>query len=158
MNDKETLEKIEKKIKELRKEAKRRRKMTNLIKDIWQFKQNKPTLIVRDIQQLYPQIPENFLYSILLSRGVFKWLSVRRELIKLKDTWKEKVKNILSEIVIHKKKDKLYYSYLKGYLKGYEECRKEVRQLCHLDRLQAPDFDKKANEYLRNLKEAEDVT
>ena len=53
--------------------------------NIWNFAQNKPSLIVEDIAKEYPNIDQDFIYEVLLKRGVFKWLSVRRELIKLKD-------------------------------------------------------------------------
>lgn len=105
---------------------------------IWNFKQNKPTLIVRDIREKYPQIPEDFIYEILLKRGVFKWLAVRRNLIKLKDEWK----NTIRELNRKKTPEE------KGFLKALERCRKQVRALCHSERWQAPDFDRKASEYL----------
>ena len=38
--------------------------------------------------------------------------------------------------------------YLRGYLKATEECRAEIRDMCHSDRWRAPDFDKEAQEYL----------
>jgi len=107
-------------------------------KTIWMEKQNKPTLIVKDIINKYPNIDENFIYEVLLKRGVFKWLSVRRDLIKYKDILKDKIRNL------NRKKNNKE----KGYLKGLEECRKNIRAMCHSDRWVAPDFDKKANLFL----------
>ena len=56
--------------------------------NIWSYEQNKPSLVVMDICQQYPEIDPNFIYQVLLQRGVFKWLAVRRDIIKLKDKWK----------------------------------------------------------------------
>ena len=109
--------------------------------DIWMFAQNKPSLIVDDIREIYPQIPENFIYEILLKRGVFKWLTVRRKLIRLKDKWK-----IVIRELNRKKTDKE-----KGYHNALIKCRQEIRELCHSERFVAPDFDRRANEFLKKL-------
>jgi hypothetical protein len=114
----------------------------NLDKEIWQFAQNKPTLIVKDIVEKYPFIEEDFIYEILLKRGVFKWLSVRRELIRLKNKWKDEIRELN-----RKKTDKE-----KGYHNALIKCRQEVRKLCHSERFVAPDFDRKAIDYLQKLK------
>lgn len=106
-------------------------------------KQNKPSLIVKDIIDKYPDINPDFIYEILLKRGVFKWLSVRRDLIKYKDILKNKITKL------NRKKT----SKEKGYLVGLEECRKRIRELCHSERWVAPDFDKKANKFLISFKE-----
>jgi len=106
--------------------------------NIWGFAQNKPTLIVNDIVEKYPEIDPNFLYDILLKRGVFKWFSVRRKLIKLKDIWKKEIKELN-----HKKSKEE-----KGYHKAIIKCRAEIRKLCHSERWVAPNFDRKAIEYL----------
>lgn len=108
-------------------------------KNIWQFKQNKPSLVVDDIVNQYPNVDPDFIYHTLLKRGVFKWLTVRRKLIKLKDTWKNEIRELN-----RKKTDKE-----RGYLKGLEKCRAEVRDLCHSERFVAPDIDRKAQHYLR---------
>jgi hypothetical protein len=107
-------------------------------KNIWMEKQNKPTLIVKDIINKYPEVDSNFIYEVLLKRGVFKWLSVRRDLIKYKDILKNKI------IKLNRKKNIKE----KGYMAALEECRAHIRKLCHSDRWIAPDFDKKANEFL----------
>jgi ribosomal protein S14 len=102
------------------------------------YKQNKPTLIVRDICQAYPEVPADFVYQVLLNRGAFKWFTVRRQLIKLKDTWRDKVS------MLNCKKTQRE----KGYLEALQECRQQVRDLCHSSRMQAPDFDRHAQRYL----------
>ena len=111
-------------------------------KTIWACAQNKPTLVVRDIKKKYPDIDEDFIYEVLLKRGVFKWLSVRRELIALKHNWKKEISELN-----RKKTDKE-----KGYLKALEKCRSQVRALCHSERFKAPDFDKSANKFLERYK------
>lgn len=108
-------------------------------KNIWDQTQNKPTLIVRDLKKIYPNINEDIVYEVLLRRGVFKWLSVRRDLIKLKNKWK----SIIRELN-RKKTEKE-----KGYLSALELCRKQIRALCHSERFVAPDFDKGANKFLK---------
>lgn len=121
-------------------------------REIWNIRQNKPTLIVRDLEQYGVPVP--VAYSILLGRGVFKWLAVRRDLIKLKNTWKERVTATIASI--HKAKrehDQVELAYQRGYLKAYEECRAEVRKLCHSDRFRAPDFDRGAQSFLEEVNE-----
>jgi hypothetical protein len=116
--------------------------------EIWAFKQNKPTLIAKDLELFY-DVPRRSTYKILLARGVFKWFAVRRDLIKLKDHWKSEVRWAIT--LIHKAKsikDRRNHWYLKGYLKAKEECRADIRKLCHSDRWQAPDNDRDANRFL----------
>ena len=62
--------------------------------NIWEFAQNKPTLIVNDIIEKYPEVNPDFIYDILLKRGVFKWLAVRRDIIKLKNRWKDEIREL----------------------------------------------------------------
>jgi hypothetical protein len=117
---------------------------------IWNIEQNKPTLIVKDFERY--GISSSIVYSILLGRGVFKWFSVRRNIIKLKNIWKNRITNILESIKIVKQNNNIYkLGYYRGYLKACVECREEIRKLCHSERWQAPDFDKKANMFLNNL-------
>lgn len=110
-------------------------------KTIWGYAQNKPSLIVKDIKEKYPEIPSDFIYKILLSRGIFKWLAVRRDLIKYKNTLRDKIS------ALNRKKT----PYEKGYHAALIECRKEIRKYCHSDRWRAPDFDKKANLFLKGI-------
>jgi hypothetical protein len=110
-------------------------------KNIWMFAQNKPSLIVEDIIAKYPNVDRDFLYETLLKRGVFKWLSVRRDLIRLKNSWK-------SIIAAHnyKKKDRR----LRGSMNRLIECREQVRKLCHSERWASPDNDSRAKKWLEN--------
>jgi len=120
--------------------------------NIWLFAQNKPTLIVKDLCKF---VSPDIIYNSLLKRGVFKWLSVRRDLIKLKDTWKERIKGCEIAKASYKEwGDIKSYHKMVGYQNCLEECRKEIRKLCHSERFVAPDFDRKAKEYLEKIKEA----
>ncbi len=125
----------------------------NVTKDnIWNFAQNKPTQVVQDICERYPEVDPDFVYKILLKRGVFKWLAVRRDLIKLKHVWKKEINElhtILTEAGLNKEKYKFRRE--TGAIKALNRCRQAVRKLCHSERWQAPDFDRKANEYLNSL-------
>ena len=107
-------------------------------KNIWCYKQNKPTLIVKDIVEKYPNVDPDFVYEILLKRGAFKWFSVRRDLIKLKDFWRKEVRKLNRKKTAEEK----------GYYKALLLCRAQIRELCHSARFRAPDFDKKANQFL----------
>ncbi len=117
---------------------------------IWNIAQNKPSLIVADLVTL--GVDRVDAHNILLARGVYKWLSVRRQLIALKDTWKVRVNLTLEAIHVTKCADNAYQlGYQRGYLKAYEECRAEVRELCHSTRWQAPDYDREAQQHLKQL-------
>lgn len=114
--------------------------------NIWTYKQNKPTLVVRDLAQY--GVPAAGAYAILMARGVFKWLAVRRDLIKLKDRWKGKLKQALAEQQGNGSSSQQYW---KGYRKALEECRKDVRLLCHSERWRAPDFDGGAWKWMKTI-------
>lgn len=131
--------------------------------NIWSFAQNKPTLIAKDMYDLF-DVPYRATYAILLARGVFKWLSVRRDIIKMKDRWKVEINETLTRIIRLKfrvtivgideherRKRSLELAYQRGYLAALTACRQDVRRLCHSERWQAPDFDKEANRFLASL-------
>lgn len=115
------------------------------------LKQNKPSLIAFDLL-IDKNIPFDYTMEVLLNRGVFKWFAVRRRLIVLKNIWKDHI-NITLSLLKRRDIPIKQREYLKGYLKAKEECRAEVRKLCHSPRLQAPDNDKKARDFL-SAKEA----
>lgn len=128
-------------------------------KNIANFRQNKLHHIVADLA--YRVCNENKIYEVLLGRGVFKWFAVRRDLIRLKNRWKEeiiRISNILTDTKIEQyydgdghvdyanyMKDKYYF---KGYRAALEECRRDIRALCHSDRWQSPDNDQEASRWL----------
>jgi hypothetical protein len=105
-------------------------------------------------------VPHGGTFKILLRRGVFKWLAVRRDLIRLKNTWRARVTATIDEIRVTKRNIAGAYSrpilmdgikrlyWLRGYLEALEDCRAEIRALCHSERWQAPDNDRHAVEWL----------
>ncbi len=117
-------------------------------RNIWLERQNKPSYIAKDLSSF---IPIGIIYEVLLKRGVFKWFSVRRNLIKLKDIWKIRIRESLAaqqKAKVEKKWAQFFY--LRGYRAGVNECRQEVRGLCHSQRWQCPDFDTEAKSWLDN--------
>lgn len=112
--------------------------------NIWEYAQNKPSLIADDLARLYG-VPRADSLKILMARGVFKWLNVRRNIIAAKDRWKKEITWII-ELIKHCKKEhdiKTLY-YLRGYLRAMEDTRKEIRAMCHSERWSCPDFDQKS--------------
>ncbi len=115
-------------------------------KTIWNFAQNKPSLVVKDIIEKYPDVDPDFIYEVLLKRGVFKWLNVRRELIRLKNIWRDEISALNRKKTMKEK----------GYYHAMLKCRAAIRKLCKSERWVAPDFDSKAVVYLRG-KERRDL-
>ena len=113
-------------------------------KNLWQYKQNRPILIARDLEEY--GVPKEVTMEILLKRGVFKWLAVRRELIKLKNRWKDEIR------ALNRRKTERE----KGYLEALIKCREEIRKLCHSERLQAPDNDRHAIGFIKEFRIEED--
>ncbi len=109
--------------------------------NIWMFEQNKPSLVVKDIIKKYPDVDPDFIYEVLLKRGIFKWLAVRRDIIKLKNDMKKEIRDL------NRKKN----IWEKGYFHGIIKYRKIIRCLCHSERWRAPDFDNKAINFLNSL-------
>jgi len=117
---------------------------------IWNFSQNKPTLVVKDICEKYPEVDPEFVYEVLLKRGIFKWLAVRRDLIKLKNIWRDEITKLNNILYEAKKNNESYKcNKEKGAIVMLTKCRQSVRKLCHSNRWRAPDFDKTANLFLQ---------
>lgn len=124
-------------------------------KTIWQEKQNKVSLIVTDICKLLDDdewISGNELYEILLRRGVFKWFACRRQLIKLKYIWRDRITASIEAQKLFKDRQELVW-YWRGYRKALEECRAEVREICHSDRWQVQDNDRRAARWMKEYEE-----
>ena len=113
--------------------------------NIWQYRQNKPHYIADDLYNLHG-VPKIDTMKVLLARGVFKWFAVRRELVKLKNKWRDDVSEQ------YKLQTEMPTAYRRGYIKAMETCRKDVRKLCHSERWAAPDFDTQAIRFLEGLK------
>ena len=110
-------------------------------------KQNKPTLVVADMARI--GVDPQFTYHVLLKRGIFKWLAGRKQIIKLKNTLKDKVRESISEQKSTQNWTKKHY--LRGYRKAMEECRKELRLICHQSRWTVQPDDRHAKKFLREL-------
>ena len=115
--------------------------------------QNKPGQIAYDLLKT-AGVPTYLTYYVLLKRGVFKWLSVRRHLIKLKDSWRKKERMIQVMLAAAKKQNTVngkHVLYVKGYQAGLRDCRLQVRGLCHSPRWQVQDNDHHAQRFLTEL-------
>jgi hypothetical protein len=107
--------------------------------EVAQAKQNKPSLIVKDLAPFGVGIvTTNGIYKSLLRRGVFKWLKVRRDLIRLKDIWRDEIRLSHQRPNIPKEQ---------GYRKALVKCREEVRCLCHSPRWTVPLEDRPARRW-----------
>lgn len=127
--------------------------------NIWQYRQNKPSLIAKDFEDL-TNLPQRMCLKILMARGVFKWLKIRRDLIRLKESWKKQITLMQGAIRANREnintKERPTYAdhYRHGYARGYHdaltECRNQVRRLCHSQRWTCQDNDFKAWDILNN--------
>lgn len=123
-------------------------------KTIWHVRQNKPSYVVKDLSKY---VHEDIIYDSLLKRGVFKWFAVRRDLIKLKNVWRDRITRSIANQKVCKAYDKHHLAHwLAGYRAATERCRKEVRDLCHSERWRAPDNDNLARYYLEKVEKEEE--
>lgn len=115
------------------------------------LRQNKPTYVAKDMEELFG-VPRHATYKILLARGVFKWLSVRRDLIRLKDAMKKQITDTIEFLSCCKGHMDLQHRtwYLRGYLAAKNEDRQVIKTLCHSSRWQAPDHDPFAQRWLKS--------
>lgn len=98
--------------------------------DLNNARQNHPELVVRDLAAL--GVPQEVVRRTLKWRGVNKWFAVRRLLITLKFRWKDRISAVQEEKRRAKwQGDMKRYNQLVGYQRAYEECRQQVRALCH---------------------------
>lgn len=109
--------------------------------NIWLYKQNRPSLICRDLE---PWVPPRVTALVLMARGVCKWLSVRRDLIRLKNEWRSEIRHLQWIITSREvRRGSPEHREIVGRLKAYEECRAAIRKLCHSERWVVPDNDEK---------------
>jgi len=112
------------------------------IKNIDNFKQNKPILIAQDMKELFG-VPTEDTLKILLARGVLKWLGVREQLIGYKDELRKELTKTMEESREAKKKgDWNRHQQLKGKIKTLTEVRKSLRKMCHMPRWSLPFKDR----------------
>ena len=114
--------------------------------NIENYRQNKPSYICQDLEEL-AGVPGQVTAKILMSRGVYKWLSVRRDLIALKDEWRDEIRMLYAQGRMYPRGSK-ERALVNGRIKALEECRGAIRALCHSPRWQFPDHDKYSRKIL----------
>ena len=119
-------------------------------KAIWCLKQNRPSLVARDLERF--GVPREVTHAVLLARGVYKWLAARRDLIRLKDKWRDELTELYRRSA-KMRKGTPEHRELVGYIKALEKCRAEIRAICHSDRFRAPDTDREAQRFIERLRE-----
>ena len=115
--------------------------------NVWQYAQNKPSLIVSDLAKY--GVPDDVSAKILIARGVSKWLAVRRDLIKLKDDMRDEL-TLLYRTSENMRKDSMEHRYIVGQIHAIEKYRAVIREMCHSERWRYPEFDKKFKQYLED--------
>lgn len=70
--------------------------------NIWNYEQNNPSLVIKDLKEVYPDIDEKVIEKSLMARGINKWLKVRRDLIAHKKSLKNEIKDLMKKIITHK--------------------------------------------------------
>jgi len=109
--------------------------------NIWQYAQNRPSLVCKDLADI-ADIATETTSKILMARGVYKWLAVRRDLIRLKNTWSTELTRLYRAIGRGTiKRGSPEHLEAKGRIKAIEECRAAIRALCHSQRWRWPDND-----------------
>jgi hypothetical protein len=113
---------------------------------IWNFRQNNPELVIKDAREYLGLNEEQceLLRTILLARGVNKWLKVRRDLIAYKKQLKHEIRRLQEEIAALKAQlrtgfdHKVYHNYIrnKALLAKLSSIRGDLKQLCMTDRWQ----------------------
>jgi hypothetical protein len=102
--------------------------------NIWNFRQNNPELIIADAR-LYLGLNKeqcDLLRTILLARGVNKWLKARRDLI----AYKKMVKHQICEVQKQRSESREAFHKLKPILKLLMEVRRQLKDICKTDRWQ----------------------
>jgi len=110
-------------------------------KHIWAYAQNKPSLVADDLETY--GVPREAVHAALLRRGVYKWLAVRRDLIRYKDVLKREIRGLNEHIRTLPRKS-VERRVMAARLKALEEVRAAIRQMTHSERWRAPDNDREA--------------
>lgn len=114
---------------------------------IWNLKQNNPELVIEDAKEYLGLNEEQceLLRTIMLARGINKWLKVRRDLIAYKKQIKHKIKEIekykcklKQQIKDFGYSENVYREYLanKEVHKQLMQIRGDLKALCMTDRWQ----------------------
>ena len=120
-------------------------------KNIWNFRQNNPELVIKDAKEFLDLDNEQcrVLRQIMLARGINKWLKVRRDIIAYKKIIKHQIKDTQKSLIVNKEtlkrttyKSVPYYLLLrekymlKNRLKMLEIIRRDLKKMCMTDRWQ----------------------
>lgn len=111
--------------------------------NVWSYAQNKPSYVADDLARY--GVPHAVTYAVLMARGVFKWLSVRRDLIRLKNYWRLELTRLQGIVGTLHGEERARTS---ERIKTLTECRGAIRALCHSERWRAPDHDGRAWRWL----------
>ena len=96
--------------------------------EVEQHRQNKPSRLAREMSAY---MPYDLAMEMLLRHGVFKWFAARRDLLRLKDSWRLELhaaRGVRCNTLVH--------------------CREAIRKICKSPRLRAPDHDAEAQRWL----------
>jgi hypothetical protein len=106
-------------------------------KTIWNFRQNHPELVIRDLRDYLGLNEEQleFVRRVMLARGVNKWLKVRRDLIAYKKIIKHQIKQVEKERAALDKGDPKRRLLL-AQSKILQDVRANLKSLCMTDRWQ----------------------
>lgn len=111
---------------------------------IWEYAQNRVGLICHDLWRLYG-VPKRATARILMMRGVYKWLAARRDLIRLKNQWRDELTVAYQAIASREvKRGTPEYHRLRGRIVTLETCRAAIRAICHSERWRCPLGEPKA--------------
>jgi len=114
--------------------------------NIWEYRQNKPSRIIRALGSL--GVSETAAAQILMAHGVYKWLAARRDLIRAKNSWRAELTALYRSIEDGTiKRGTKEHHVAVGRIAALEQCRGEVRAICHSQRWRAPDHDPRAMDY-----------
>lgn len=120
--------------------------------NIWEYNQNRPILIARDLNYYYG-IPIESSLKILMARGIFKWFANRRQLIKLKDNIKRELTDLQDNQKSLKRSNYELFLQNKGRIKVLTEVRAEIRKICHSQRWQFVDIDETSKKRMEQIYE-----
>jgi len=84
-----------------------------------------------------------------MARGIYKWLAARRDIIKLKNLWRDALtvfyRAIESQEIVRGTPE---YHRARGTMIALEQCRAQLRSICHSPRWRFPDNDPRARDLI----------
>ena len=104
---------------------------------IWNFRQNHPELVIRDLREYLGLSEEDldFVRTVLLARGINKWLKVRRDLIAYKKQLRHDIKRVEADRCALPKGHPRRRGLLEKS-KALQSVRATLKTLCQTDRWQ----------------------